>query len=78
MFESCDVKERLRHFDGIVPSLACILMKQRGVHGGKYLLKRHLQDSKFQNVPTRCLGPQELVPLVQVPKPPTIRYQSAT
>ena len=28
------------------------------------------------NVP-RCLGPQELVPLVRVPKPPTIHYQPA-
>ena len=27
------------HFDGIVPSLACILTKQHGIHGGKYLLK---------------------------------------
>ena len=39
MFEPCDVLERLGHFDGIVPSLACILTKQRGVRGGKYLLK---------------------------------------
>ena len=30
-----------------------------------------------RNVP-RCLGPQELVPLVRVPKPPTIHYQPAT
>ena len=35
--------------------------------------KCHFQDSKFQNVP-RCLSPQELVPLVQVPKLPTIHY----
>ena len=44
----------------------------------KYLLKRHFRDSNFQNVP-RCLGPQdlELVPLVQVPKLPTICYQPA-
>ena len=33
--------------------------------------KLHFRDSKFQNVPG-CLGSQELVPLVQVPKPPTI------
>ena len=33
--------------------------------------------SKFRNVP-RYLGPQELVPLVQVPKPPTIHYEPAT
>ena len=39
MCESCDVLERLRHFDGILPSLACILTKEHGVHGGKYLLK---------------------------------------
>ena len=31
--------ECLEHFDGFVPSLACILTKQHGVHGGKYLLK---------------------------------------
>ena len=39
MFELCDVWERLRHFDSILPSLACILMKQHCVRGGKYLLK---------------------------------------
>ena len=39
MFEPCDVMERLGHFDGIVHSLACILTKQHGIHGGKYLLK---------------------------------------
>ena len=31
--------ERLGHFDGIVRSLACILTKQHGVRGGKYLMK---------------------------------------
>ena len=36
--------------------------------------KCHFRDSKFQNVPRR-LGPQELVPLARVPKPPTIHYQ---
>ena len=30
---------RLGSFDGIVPSLACILTKQYGVRGGKYSLK---------------------------------------
>ena len=39
--------------------------------------KCHFRDSKFQNVPS-CLGPQELVPLARVPKPPTIHYQSTT
>ena len=38
-FEPCDVVECLGHFDGIVPSLECILTKEHGVHGGKYLLK---------------------------------------
>ena len=74
MFEPCNVVERLGHFDGVVPSLACILTKQHGVHGGKYLLKTPAnaipETTKFQNVP-RCLGPQELVPLVRVSKPPT-------
>ena len=31
--------ECLGHFNGIVPSLACILTKQHGVCGGKYFLK---------------------------------------
>ena len=39
--------------------------------------KCNFRDSKFQNVP-RCLSPQELVALVQVPKPFTIHYQPAT
>ena len=59
----------------------CILMKQHGVHGGKYLLETPRnaisETLKFQNVP-RCLGPKELVPLVRVPKLPTIHYQPAT
>ena len=33
--------------------------------------KCHFWDSLFQNIP-RCLGPQELLPLVRVPKPPTL------
>ena len=36
--------------------------------------KCHFSDSKFQNVPS-FLDPQELVPLVRVPKPPAIHYQ---
>ena len=39
MFESCDIVECLGHFDGILSSLACILMKQHGICGGKCLLK---------------------------------------
>ena len=40
MFESCNVVECLGHFDGkFVPSLVCILMKQQGIHSGRYLLK---------------------------------------
>ena len=38
-FEPCDVLERLGHFNSIIPSLACILTKQHGVRGGKFLLK---------------------------------------
>ena len=41
------------------------------------LWKHDFRDSKFQNVP-RCLGPNKLVPLVQVPKPPIIHHQPAT
>ena len=68
--------------DGIGPSFACtcILMKQYGIRGGKYLLKTPRnaisETLKFQNVP-RCLGPYELVPLVRVPKLPPIHYQPA-
>ena len=55
---------RLGHFDslfdGIVPSLARILMKQHGISGGEYLLKTP-ENAIFQNV-ARCHGPQELVP----------------
>ena len=39
MFEPCDVLECQGHFDGIVPSLACILTKHNGVCSGKHLLK---------------------------------------
>ena len=39
--------------------------------------KRDFRDSKFQNVP-RCPSPKKLVPLMRVPKPPTINYQPAT
>ena len=68
--------------DAIGPSFACtcILMKQYGICGGKYLLKTPRnaisETLKFQSVP-RCLGPQELVPLMRVPKLPTIHYQPA-
>ena len=39
MCKLCDVLERLGHFDGIVPSLLCILTKQHGICSGKCLLK---------------------------------------
>ena len=39
--------------------------------------KCHFWESKYQNVPRR-LGPQELVPLLRVPKLPTIDYRPAT
>ena len=39
MFEPCDLVERVGHFNGIIPSLACILTKQHGIPVGKFLLK---------------------------------------
>ena len=78
----CNIVERLGLFEGIVPSLVCILTKQDMWHprwkmplGNPW--KRHFWGSKIQNIP-RCLAPQELVPLVWVPKPPTIHHQPAT
>ena len=71
--------ECLGQFSGIVPSVAFILTKPHGICSGKHLLKTSgnaILVLKFPNVP-RCLGPQELVPLVQVPKPPTIHYEPA-
>ena len=45
----------LGHFDGTVPSLACIQTKQHGVCGGKIPLenpwKWPFSDFNFQNVP---------------------------
>ena len=35
----CGVVKCLGHFDGIVPSLACILMKQHGICGGEIRLQ---------------------------------------
>ena len=76
-FEPRDVLECLVPFEGIALSLAYILTKQHGVRGGKHLLKiAGNAISETQNDP-RCLSPQELVPSVQVPKPPTIHYQHA-
>ena len=39
MFQLCDTLECQGHFNGIVPSLACILTEQRGICGQKHLLK---------------------------------------
>ena len=39
MFELCDILECQGLVDGIVPRLACILMKQHGISGWKHLLK---------------------------------------
>ena len=39
MFEPCEVVECLQHFDGIIPSVASILMKQHSIRDEKYLLK---------------------------------------
>ena len=69
------------HFDGIVPSLVCILTRQPDVRGAKYLLKTSgntiSETLLFKQNVARCLSPQELVPLGRVPKPPTIHYQPA-
>ena len=51
--EPCDVVERLGRFDCIVLSLVCILMKQRGVHGGKYSLKT-LGNGIFWTLNLKC------------------------
>ena len=51
--QAISLVECLGHFDGIVPSLPYILMKQHGVRSGKYsvplenLWKGHFQDSKI-------------------------------
>ena len=73
MFEPCDVVERLGHFNGIIPSLACILTKQHGVPGGKFLLKtpgNPVSETLNFKMALKwpCLGPQELVAVVRVPK----------
>ena len=71
----CNVVEHLGHFDGIVPSLACILTKQHGVRGGKYLLKtpgNTISETLNFKISLDASALKELVPLVQVPKLPTI------
>ena len=68
MFKLCHAEECLGHFDGIVPSLACILMKKYGVCNEKYLLKipgnvisetlnfnMSLDDSALRNLCLVCL-----------------------
>ena len=85
MLEPCNVVKCLGHFNGIVPSLVCILnvfWRNNMVSAVDIPLgnpwKWHFWDSKnFQNVP-RCLSPKKLVPLVWVPKLPTIHYRPAT
>ena len=63
----------------ILPYSARILTKQKGLCGGKYLLKTPGSAiSETLNFKCPFKISQELVPLVQVPKPPTIHYQLAT
>ena len=76
------VLEHQEHFDSIVPSPVPMYSDKTSWHLQwetplEKPWKRHLQESNFQNVP-RCLGPQELVPLVRVSESPTIHYQPAT
>ena len=49
----CDVLECLGHFDGIVPSLACILTKQHGVCSEKHLLKTP-GDAPTETLISKC------------------------
>ena len=72
---------RCRRFDGIVPSLACILTKQHGDRGGKYLLKTSgnaISETLISQMSLHASALKKLVPLVRVPKPPTIHYQPVT
>ena len=85
MLEPCDVVKHLGHFDGIVPSLVCILdvfWRNNMASAVEIPIgnpwKWHFRDSKnFQDVP-RCLSPKKLAPSVLVPKLPTIHYQPAS
>ena len=80
MFKPCDVLESLGHFNSIVVSLVCILMKQRAVCGEKCPLKtpaNAISDTRIFKMFPNASAPQELVLLVRVPKPPTIHYQPA-
>ena len=67
------------HFDRIVPSLASILTKQQGVHGGKYVLKisgNAISETLNFKMSLDASALKNLygLPLVRVPKLPTI-YQ---
>ena len=78
MFELCNVLERL----GWHCFQACVYSDEttwcpRWKTPLENPWKCHFQDSNFQNVP-RCLGPQQLVPLVWVPQLLTIHHQPAT
>ena len=80
MFKPCDALESLGHFNSIVASFVCILMKQRVVRGEKCPLKipaNAISDTRIFKMFLDASAPQELVPLVRVPKPPTIHYQPA-
>ena len=67
------------HFDHIVPSLASILTKQQGVHGGKYVLKisgNAISETLNFKMSRDALALKNLygLSLVQVPNLPTIHH----
>ena len=77
-FKPCNVVECMGwdgHLDGIVSSLLCVFWQNNMASPVENTSwnpwKCHFPDTTFQNVP-RCLSPQELVPLAQVPKLLTI------
>ena len=58
----------------------CILAKQHGVRSGKYGLKtpgNSISETLNFKMSSAALALQTLVPLVQIPKPPTMHYQPA-
>ena len=81
-FELCNVMKRLGHFNSNVPTVMCVFWQNNMASAVENASQKLLEMPflwlyKFQNIPKR-LSPQELVPLVQVPKPPTVYYQPAT
>ena len=68
------------HFDGIVPSLACILTNQHGISSGKYSLKTSGNTNSETLIFKMSLDASALknLCLVRVRTPPIFHYQSST